>query len=264
MAVDAAGRYAYHLAAEDATPLALAAAPETATWRRLARRSGRAVPSGICRRMRSMAEPRPAWSMEMKTPESDVQHRLQPIRNYLPDIVFGANDGIVTTLVVIASVAGAAMSSKVILILGIANLIADGFSMGTSNVLAVRSTLTAATRPALRDASRNGVATFAAFVAAEFLPLSAYLLPLVDETRFPAACAFAAIALFGMGACRSFSRTGVGSLPDWRCWRSAPSPVSSRTRSGQPLQHWSEGRTGPMRLLAINLRAPSLPRVTCS
>jgi VIT1/CCC1 family predicted Fe2+/Mn2+ transporter len=142
--------------------------------------------------------------MEMETPESDVQHRLQPIRNHLPDIVFGANDGIVTTLVVIASVAGAGMSSKVILILGIANLIADGFSMGTSNVLAVRSTLTAATRPALRDASRNGVATFAAFVAAGFLPLSAYLLPLVDETRFPAACALAAIALFGTGACRSF------------------------------------------------------------
>ena len=46
-------------------------------------------------------------------------------------------------------------------------------------------------------------------------------------------------------------RTGVGWLPDWRCWRSAPSPVSSRTRSGQPLQHSSAGRPSRMRLLAI-------------
>jgi VIT1/CCC1 family predicted Fe2+/Mn2+ transporter len=124
-------------------------------------------------------------------------------QTYLPDLVYGANDGIVTTLVVISSVAGAAMSPTVILILGFANLIADGFSMGTSNVLAVRSTITAATRPRLKDASRNGLVTFAAFVAAGFLPLSAYLLPLAGDVRFPVACTLAAVALFAVGACRS-------------------------------------------------------------
>jgi VIT1/CCC1 family predicted Fe2+/Mn2+ transporter len=125
------------------------------------------------------------------------------MRSYLPDLVYGANDGIVTTLVVIASVAGAAISPTVILILGIANLIADGFSMGTSNVLSVRSTLTAATRPRLRDASRNGIATFAAFILAGSLPLSAYVFPFADEVRFPLACVLAAAALFTVGACRS-------------------------------------------------------------
>ena len=133
-----------------------------------------------------------------------VRRRLQPaIQSYLPDLVYGANDGIVTTLVVIASVTGAAMSSTVILILGIANLIADGFSMGTSNVLSIRSTLTSATRPPLWDASRNGIATFAAFVVAGLLPLSAYWFPFADEVRFLAACVFAAMSLFGIGACRS-------------------------------------------------------------
>jgi vacuolar iron transporter family protein len=125
------------------------------------------------------------------------------IQHYLRDIVYGANDGIVTTLVVIASVTGAAMSPTVILVLGLANLVADGFSMGTSNVLSVRSTLTAATRPRLIDASRNGVATFAAFVLAGLLPLSAYMLPIVHDSRFPAACVLAGVTLFGVGACRS-------------------------------------------------------------
>lgn len=125
------------------------------------------------------------------------------LQGYLPDVVYGANDGIVTTLVVISSVSGAAMSNTVILVLGIANLVADGFSMGTSNVLASRSTLTAATRPSLARASRNGGATFAAFVLAGLLPLSAYLFPFPDESRLLAACAFAAIGLFGFGACRT-------------------------------------------------------------
>jgi vacuolar iron transporter family protein len=95
------------------------------------------------------------------------------------------------------------MSNTVVLVLGIANLIADGFSMGTSNVLAARSTLTAATRPSLARASRKGGATFAAFVLAGLLPLSAYLFPFFDSVRLSAACAFATIALFGLGACRS-------------------------------------------------------------
>ena len=140
----------------------------------------------------------------MDTTDFEPRDRHPALRRYLPDLVYGANDGIVTTLVVIASVAGAAMSTKVILILGFANLLADGFSMGTSNILSVRSTVTAATRPRLWDASRNGFATFAAFVIAGLLPLSAYLLPLANERRLPAACIFAATALFGIGACRAF------------------------------------------------------------
>lgn len=136
--------------------------------------------------------------------EPEVSLRTGPEkRTYLPDVVYGANDGIVTTLVVIASVSGAALSPTVVLILGIANLVADGFSMGTSNVLSIRSTLTAATRPRLADASRNGFATFAAFVMAGLLPLSSYLLPFANEVRFPAACILAAVALFGVGSCRS-------------------------------------------------------------
>jgi VIT1/CCC1 family predicted Fe2+/Mn2+ transporter len=128
--------------------------------------------------------------------------RLRSLGTYLPDLVYGANDGIVTTLVVISSVAGAAMGPTAILVLGFANLIADGFSMGTSNVLSIRSAVSGI-RPSLRSASRNGLATFSAFVLAGLVPLSAYLLPFDESDRFFASCVLAAVALFVIGACRS-------------------------------------------------------------
>jgi VIT1/CCC1 family predicted Fe2+/Mn2+ transporter len=138
-----------------------------------------------------------------------VAERRSALQGYLQEIVYGSTDGIVTTLVVIASVTGAAMSGTVILILGLANLVADGFSMGIGNVLSVRSTLTAASRPAFSNASRRGAATFGAFVLAGLLPLSVYVLPFGPNTRFPTACLVAGAALFGIGACRAlFSDRG--------------------------------------------------------
>lgn len=54
---------------------------------------------------------------------------------YLQDFVFGAVDGIVTTFAVVAGVAGAGLAPRVALALGVANLLADGLSMATSNYL---------------------------------------------------------------------------------------------------------------------------------
>ena len=65
---------------------------------------------------------------------------LRPLaQHYLKDLVYGANDGIITTFAVVAGVTGAELAPRVVLILGFANLLADGFSMGASNFLAIRS-----------------------------------------------------------------------------------------------------------------------------
>ncbi len=61
------------------------------------------------------------------------------LSSYIKDIVYGANDGIITTFAIVAGVAGAGLSNAVIVILGIANLLADGFSMAASNYLGTRS-----------------------------------------------------------------------------------------------------------------------------
>lgn len=58
---------------------------------------------------------------------------------HIQDIVYGANDGIVTTFAVVAGTVGAALSPKIIVILGLANLFADGFSMAAGAYLSTRS-----------------------------------------------------------------------------------------------------------------------------
>jgi putative effector of murein hydrolase len=44
--------------------------------------------------------------------------------------MYGGIDGTITTFAIVAGVVGADLSGKVVLVLGLANLIADGFAMG--------------------------------------------------------------------------------------------------------------------------------------
>jgi VIT1/CCC1 family predicted Fe2+/Mn2+ transporter len=70
-----------------------------------------------------------------------VRRRLSegPAQSYLRDFIYGAIDGAVTTFAVVAGVAGAQLSGYIVIILGVANLIGDGFSMAASNYLGVRA-----------------------------------------------------------------------------------------------------------------------------
>ena len=135
------------------------------------------------------------------------------VQHYLGDLVYGANDGIITTFAVVAGVAGAGLSPSVVLILGISNLLADGFSMGASNYLATRSR-SAAEMEVLGTvsepyAARHGSVTFMAFVVAGSAPLLAYLLPVIEKHRFTVTAAIAALSLFAVGAARALVARGV-------------------------------------------------------
>ncbi|MDP3975671.1 MAG: VIT1/CCC1 transporter family protein, partial [bacterium] len=74
-----------------------------------------------------------------------IQHHLdhpdehQEAGKYLPEAVYGASDGIVTTFAIVSGVVGADLSTSIILILGFANLLADGFSMAAGNYLSIKS-----------------------------------------------------------------------------------------------------------------------------
>jgi VIT1/CCC1 family predicted Fe2+/Mn2+ transporter len=57
----------------------------------------------------------------------------------LGDFVYGATDGAVTTFAIVAGVVGASLSPSIVLILGFANLLADGFSMAVGNYLAAKA-----------------------------------------------------------------------------------------------------------------------------
>ena len=68
------------------------------------------------------------------TPQA-IRARLAhgPHSNYLRDFIYGGIDGVVTTFAIVTGVAGADLPTVVVLVLGFANLLADGFAMGASN-----------------------------------------------------------------------------------------------------------------------------------
>lgn len=72
---------------------------------------------------------------------ADIQARLAagPKASYLRDWVYGGIDGTVTTFAVVAGAIGADFSTQVLLVLGAANLFADGFSMAAANYTATRA-----------------------------------------------------------------------------------------------------------------------------
>jgi vacuolar iron transporter family protein len=83
----------------------------------------------------------PLGGLEASHTPAAIRRRLlkRDGAGYLRDFVLGAVDGTVTTFAVVAGVAGAGLSSTVIIILGSANLLADGFSMAAGNFLGARA-----------------------------------------------------------------------------------------------------------------------------
>lgn len=128
-------------------------------------------------------------------------------RHYLRDIVYGAIDGIVTTFAVVAGVTGGALSSRAVLIVGIANLFADGLSMGVGNYLSIRTheSVRAAQSLPEEEASpaRHGAATWVAFATAGAVPLVPYLLGASGQDAFYVATALTLATLFAVGASRA-------------------------------------------------------------
>jgi VIT1/CCC1 family predicted Fe2+/Mn2+ transporter len=75
------------------------------------------------------------------------EHQQSPFESYFKEVIYGGIDGIITTFAVVAGFSGAALSSDattqlsflVVLLFGLANLFADGVSMGLGNFLSVKS-----------------------------------------------------------------------------------------------------------------------------
>jgi VIT1/CCC1 family predicted Fe2+/Mn2+ transporter len=125
---------------------------------------------------------------------------------YLAEVIYGANDGIVTTFAVVAGVAGAALDPGVVVILGVANLLADGFSMGMSNYLSRQSDIAyQATVGETTDTEKapfyTALVTFVSFVVAGWAPL----LPYIASVRpfFELSVVTTAVVFFLVGASRT-------------------------------------------------------------
>lgn len=133
---------------------------------------------------------------------------MQRTKKYLPEFVYGGIDGTVTTFAVVSGTMGAGLDPEIVLILGFANLFADGFSMAVSNYLSAESA---------HDLGHHGIfgklgfvkkplntalATFGSFSLVGFVPLISFVVApfnvFVDAHKFTlsiilTACAFLAI-----------------------------------------------------------------------
>ncbi len=82
-----------------------------------------------------MVESRRLEQLQVEPRPDVISARLADLNshNYVGDAVLGGIDGCVTTFAVVAGAVGAGFPSAVTIILGFANLFADGFSMAISN-----------------------------------------------------------------------------------------------------------------------------------
>ena len=85
--------------------------------------------------MPASAPPDRNTTLEHDHSQEAIAQRLTsgPSASYLRDWIYGGIDGAVTTFAVVAGATGAALPASVVLILGFANLLADGFSMAAAN-----------------------------------------------------------------------------------------------------------------------------------
>jgi VIT1/CCC1 family predicted Fe2+/Mn2+ transporter len=134
-------------------------------------------------------------------------------QHYIRDVVYGANDGVITTFAVVAGVTGGTLAPVTVLVLGVANLLADGLSMGVGNYLGIRSDERVREAQQLPEQEafpiRHGVATFVAFVTAGAVPLLPYLFSSTATNLFAMSTGVSLAVLFVVGAARA--RVGAGS-----------------------------------------------------
>lgn len=138
---------------------------------------------------------------------------MKRIEKYLSEIVYGGIDGIVTTFAVVAATVGAGLDSALVIILGLANLIADGFSMGVSAYLSEKSERALDEKENRKHNGykvpvKVGLATFGSFVVVGFVPVLIYVLDFMFSLElsnlFLISSLLAAGAFAGIGWLKSY------------------------------------------------------------
>lgn len=127
---------------------------------------------------------------------------------YLGEFVYGGIDGTITTFAVVAGSVGAGLSTNVIVILGFANLLADGFAMSIGAYLSANSE---------RDKNQEfddgksplfvGLATYISFLIMGFIPLLVYVVDLLqklESSLFLIASVLTAIVFVIIGALKAY------------------------------------------------------------
>ncbi len=103
------------------------------------------------------------------------------IKQILPAIVYGGTDGAVTTFSVMAGAYGAGLDPRIVLILGVANLLSDGFSMASADYLSEESR--DKNLPSRSAALYLSVTTFFSFVLVGSIPIIPFVFAYIFDTK---------------------------------------------------------------------------------
>jgi vacuolar iron transporter family protein len=153
----------------------------------------------------------------MKLKSGEEHNELIHPAKYIKSIVYGGLDGIITTFAIVAGVAGASLSANIVLILGFANLIADGISMAAGDYLSTKSEIESHKNKQIfkkklrklmrindleKSPVKSSMITFMAFVIFGLVPLLAYVIQFFSpyEGAFFISIVLTAIALFSLGS----------------------------------------------------------------
>jgi VIT1/CCC1 family predicted Fe2+/Mn2+ transporter len=122
---------------------------------------------------------------------------------FIKDIVLAGNDGLITTFAIVAGAIGASLSPAVIIILGFANLFADGLSMATGTYLGSKSALDAKSSLAMhrknkRLSLQSGLVTFSAFSLTGVFPILPFLLNLPNPVLYSCLLVFITLSTIGV------------------------------------------------------------------
>ena len=119
----------------------------------------------------------------------------------MPEFVYGSMDGLVTTFAIVTGAVGAGLPAGVILILGFANVLADGFSMGSSSYLSALSEQPLHEHYIEKDPLNKALVTFSSFVLIGIIPILPFVASFVAPEFYTFATATSVITTLIAFAC---------------------------------------------------------------
>lgn len=131
--------------------------------------------------------------------------------SYLRSFAFGVEDGLVSTVGLLAGIASADVTRRDILVTGAILIVVEAFAMATGSFLSESEgeTYEYGKDASVRRPIIDGLIMFASYLVAGLLPLMPYVL-LEVKTAFFVSIAVSLVALLGLGAASArISRVGV-------------------------------------------------------
>lgn len=126
-------------------------------------------------------------------------------KKFISDFVYGSIDGIITTFSIVSGSLGANLSNRIIIILGMSNILSDGFSMASSRYLSAHAEEEMQGKR-FPSPLASSLMTFFSFILLGIIPLLAFIFGNLfnEKSKYFYAYLFTGIALFVVGFIKGY------------------------------------------------------------